>query len=85
MRFRQPFSQFGTRTMWVTPKLALSHGGVGVCWGRASVAMTSKVTLEPGAASNRSVRHGTCFHHRLAARHAGAAPHSAFAELGVGH
>jgi translation elongation factor EF-Tu-like GTPase len=29
------------------------------------------------------VRHGTCFHRRLAARHAGAAPHSAVAELGV--
>jgi len=29
------------------------------------------------------VRHGTCFRRRLSARHAGAAPHSAVAELGV--
>ena len=29
------------------------------------------------------MRHGTCFHHRLSAHHAGAAPHSAVAELGV--
>jgi hypothetical protein len=29
--------------------------------------------------ANRSVRHGTCFHRRLSARHAGAAPHSAVA------
>ena len=29
------------------------------------------------------MRHGTCFHRRLATRHAGAAPHSAVAELGV--
>ncbi len=29
------------------------------------------------------MRHGTCFRRRLAARHAGAAPHSAVAELGV--
>ena len=29
------------------------------------------------------MRHGTCFRRRLSARHAGAAPHSAFAELGV--
>ena len=29
------------------------------------------------------MRHGTCFHRRLSARHAGAAPHSAVAELGV--
>jgi hypothetical protein len=35
------------------------------------------------AAANRSVRHGTCFHRRLSTRHAGAAPHSAVAELGV--
>jgi hypothetical protein len=28
-------------------------------------------------------RHGTCFHRRLSAHRAGAAPHSAFAELGV--
>ena len=33
--------------------------------------------------ANRSVRHGTCFHRRLSAHHAGAAPHSAVAELGV--
>jgi len=31
----------------------------------------------------RSVRHGTCFRRRLSAHHAGAAPHSAVAELGV--
>src|SRR5438093_12773910 len=30
-----------------------------------------------------SVRHGTCFRRHLAACHAGAAPHSAVAELGV--
>jgi hypothetical protein len=35
------------------------------------------------ATPNRSVRHGTCFRRRLSARHAGAAPHSAVAELGV--
>ena len=29
------------------------------------------------------MRHGTCFHRRLSAHHAGAAPHSAVAELGV--
>ena len=29
------------------------------------------------------MRHGTCFRRRLSARHAGAAPHSAVAELGV--
>ena len=29
------------------------------------------------------MRHGTCFRRHLAARHAGAAPHSAVAELGV--
>ena len=29
------------------------------------------------------MRHGTCFRHRLSAHHAGAAPHSAVAELGV--
>jgi len=29
------------------------------------------------------VRHGTCFHRRLSTHHAGAAPHSAVAELGV--
>ena len=29
------------------------------------------------------MRHGTCFHRRLSARRAGAAPHSAVAELGV--
>ena len=29
------------------------------------------------------MRHGTCFHHRLSAHPAGAAPHSAVAELGV--
>ncbi|MCX6980363.1 MAG: hypothetical protein NTV08_06375 [Verrucomicrobia bacterium] len=34
-------------------------------------------------ASNRSVRHGTCFRRRLSAHRAGAAPHSAVAELGV--
>ena len=34
-------------------------------------------------ASNGSACHGTCFHRRLSARHAGAAPHSAVAELGV--
>ena len=28
-------------------------------------------------------RHGTCFHHHLSTHHAGAAPHSAVAELGV--
>jgi len=32
--------------------------------------------------ANRSVRHGTCFRSRLSAHHAGAAPHSAIAELG---
>ena len=30
-----------------------------------------------------TVRHGTCFRRRLSTRHAGAAPHSAVAELGV--
>lgn len=34
-------------------------------------------------ALQRSVRHGTCFRRRLATHHAGAAPHSAVAELGV--
>ena len=29
------------------------------------------------------MRHGTCFHRRLSAHHAGAAPHSAVAEFGV--
>jgi len=29
----------------LTPKLALSHGGVGVCWSEAFPAMTSKVIL----------------------------------------
>ena len=29
------------------------------------------------------MRHGTCFHRRLSTHHAGAAPHSAVAELGV--
>ena len=33
--------------------------------------------------ANRSARHGTCFRRRLSAHHAGAAPHSAVAELGV--
>src|SRR5436190_2968318 len=37
----------------------------------------------PDASANRSVRHGTCFRRRLSAHHAGAAPHSAVAELGV--
>ena len=68
----------------LTPKLALSHGGVGVCWGRASVAMTSKVTLEPCAASNGSAVTLAASGLRLSARHAGAAPHSAVTELGVG-
>jgi hypothetical protein len=35
------------------------------------------------ATPNRSVRHGTCFRRRLSAHHAGAAPPSAVAELGV--
>jgi hypothetical protein len=35
------------------------------------------------AAANRSVRHGNCFRRRLSTHHAGAAPHSAVAELGV--
>jgi hypothetical protein len=34
-------------------------------------------------ALQRSVSHGTCFRRRLAAHRAGAAPHSAVAELGV--
>jgi hypothetical protein len=33
------------------------------------------------AAAKGSVRHGTCFHHRLSTHHASAAPHSAVAEL----
>ena len=33
--------------------------------------------------ANRSVRHGTCFHRRLSAHHAGAAPATPVAELGV--
>ena len=43
----------------------------------------SSLGSEPDAAANRSVRHGTCFRRRLSAHHAGAAPHSAVAELGV--
>ena len=35
------------------------------------------------SASNCSARHGTCFRRRLSAHRAGAAPHSAVAELGV--
>jgi hypothetical protein len=35
------------------------------------------------ALQRRSVRHGTCFRRRLSAHHAGAAPHSAVAELEV--
>ena len=40
-------------------------------------------SLKPFMASNSSVRHGTCFHRRHSAHRAGAAPHSAVAELGV--
>jgi len=39
--------------------------------------------VQPCAAANRSVRHGTCYRRHLSARHAGAAPHSAAAELEV--
>ena len=39
--------------------------------------------VQLSAAANRSVRHGTCFHRRLPAHYAGAAPDSAVAELGV--
>ena len=57
---------------------------MGLILALRSVTLRSNVhpTINDDSA-NSSVRHGTCFHRRFSAHHAGAAPHSAVAELGA--
>jgi len=58
-----------------------SHGGRGS--GDGVLLSVGPLWLTAlGRGSKRSVRHGTCFHRRLSAHRAGAAPHFAVAELG---
>jgi hypothetical protein len=58
------------------------EGSEQICFHQPTLGPVGQVP-QPFMASNSSVRHGTCFRRHLSAHHAGAAPHSAVAELGV--